>query len=99
MVFFACAALVVVCLRRWDFLDLVVCATLSCLCFYGVGLSLFSSWSISVRPCAGQALTFFAAAKKDKQRKRLKPPAYKRVPRAATVVVHLESVFPHTPRS
>ncbi|MGB8421892.1 hypothetical protein, partial [Paraburkholderia sp.] len=42
-------------------------------------------------------LTFFAAAKKDKQRKRLAPPA-KRVPRTVTVVVHLESVFSHIRR-
>ena len=48
-------------------------------------------------PLCGAALTFFAAAKKDKQRKRLEAPA-KRVPRAVAVVVHLESVFPHTPR-
>jgi hypothetical protein len=32
------------------------------------------------------------------KRKRLKPLILKRVPRAATVVVHLESVFPRTPR-
>jgi hypothetical protein len=45
-----------------------------------------------VLPLCGAALTFFAAAKKDKQRKRLNPPAHKRVPRTVTVVVHLESV-------
>ncbi|RKE36571.1 hypothetical protein B0G76_2772 [Paraburkholderia sp. BL23I1N1] len=49
-------------------------------------------------PLCGAALTFFAAAKKDKQRKRLKPLILKRVPRAATVVVHLESEFSHLPR-
>jgi predicted membrane metal-binding protein len=68
------------------------------LCFCGVGLFLFCYWFISVCPCAGQALTFFAAAKKDKQRKRLTPPAYKRVPRTVAVVVHLESVFSHIRR-
>jgi hypothetical protein len=51
-----------------------------------------------VLPLCGAALTFFAAAKKDKQRKRLKPLILKRVPRTATVVVHLESVFPRIPR-
>jgi hypothetical protein len=48
-------------------------------------------------PLCGAALTFFAAAKKDKQRKRLAPPA-KRVPRTVAVVVHLESVFSHIRR-
>jgi hypothetical protein len=48
-------------------------------------------------PLCGAALTFFAAAKKDKQRKRLEAPA-KRVPRTATVVVHLESVPSHIRR-
>ena len=48
-------------------------------------------------PLCGAALTFFAAAKKDKQRKRLEAPA-KRVPRAVAVVVHLESVFSHIRR-
>ena len=45
-------------------------------------------------PLCGAALTFFAAAKKDKQRKRLEAPA-KRVPRTVAVVVHLESVPSH----
>src|ERR1700722_8963862 len=55
-----------VCLRRWPFLGL---------CAYGVGLSLICHWSISVAPVRGGTLTFFAAAKKDKQRKRLEAPA------------------------
>ncbi|WP_434109438.1 hypothetical protein [Paraburkholderia caffeinilytica] len=58
---FACLP---VCLWHWFLFELVVCVMLSCLCFYGVGLSLFCYWIISVRPCAGQAPTFFAAAKK-----------------------------------
>ncbi|MGQ7939257.1 hypothetical protein [Paraburkholderia sp. D1E] len=38
----------------WIFLDLFACVALyAC----GVGLSLFCYWSISVRPCAGRALT------------------------------------------
>jgi LytS/YehU family sensor histidine kinase len=48
-------------------------------------------------PLCGAALTFFAAAKKDKQRKRLKPLVLKRVPRTVAVVVHLESVASHIP--
>jgi hypothetical protein len=61
------------CLRRAFFLyacgvglSLIcfACVVLFCLCACGVGLSLICLWSISVRPCAGQALTFFAAAKK-----------------------------------
>ncbi|MFM0040564.1 hypothetical protein [Paraburkholderia sediminicola] len=64
---------------------------------------LFDLWinfvnGLLVLPLCGAALTFFAAAKKDKQRKRLTPPAYKRVPRTVAVVVHLESVLSHTPR-
>ena len=74
------------------------------------GLSLNCSWSVWVGllafpcfvrgllalPLCGAALTFFAAAKKDKQRKRLKPLILKRVPRTVAVVVHLESVASHT---
>jgi hypothetical protein len=37
-------------------------------------LSLLCYWSISVRPCAGQALTFFAAAKKVSKESGLTPP-------------------------
>jgi hypothetical protein len=44
--------------------DLFACSAFVRLCACGVGLSLIFQWSISVRPCAGQALTFFAAAKK-----------------------------------
>jgi hypothetical protein len=47
---------------RWRF---------GCSCLFG--LSLFCYWSISVRPCAGQALTFFAAAKKVSKESGLKP--------------------------
>jgi hypothetical protein len=74
-----------VCLRGAYFWALTV---LAFPCFLGGLLAL---------PLCGAALTFFAAAKKDKQRKRLDPPA-KRVPRAATVVVHLESVPSHIRR-
>ena len=49
-------------------------------------------------PLCGAALTFFAAAKKAKQRKRLKPQILKRIPRTVTVVVHLESVLSHIRR-
>jgi hypothetical protein len=49
-------------------------------------------------PLCGAAPTFFAAAKKVGKESRFEPPAHKRVPRAATVVVHLESVPSHTPR-
>ena len=49
-------------------------------------------------PLCGAALTFFAAAKKVSKESGLTPPAYKRVPRAATVVVHLESVPSHIRR-
>jgi hypothetical protein len=81
-------------LWRGTFVDLgsraglVVClpAALAFSCFV-IGLL--------VLPLCGAALTFFAAAKKAKQRKRLNPPAHKRVPRTVTVVVHLESVFSH----
>ncbi|WP_216673387.1 hypothetical protein, partial [Paraburkholderia solitsugae] len=45
-----------------------------------------------------QLLNSYAAAKKDKQRKRLTPLILKRVPRAVAVVVHLESVFSHIRR-
>jgi hypothetical protein len=48
-----------------------------------------------VLPLCGAALTFFAAAKKDKQRKRLTPQILKRVSRTVAVVVHLESVPSH----
>jgi hypothetical protein len=49
-------------------------------------------------PLCGAAPPFFAAAKKGGKESRFEPPAHKRVPRAATVVVHLESVPSHTPR-
>jgi hypothetical protein len=49
-------------------------------------------------PLCGAALTFFAAAKKVSKESGLKPPAHKRVPRTVVLVVHLESVFSHTPR-
>jgi hypothetical protein len=75
-----------VCLWFWSFL---VLASLAFSCCVSGLLAL---------PLCGAALTFFAAAKKDKQRKRLTPPAHKRVPRTATVVVHLESVLSHIRR-
>jgi hypothetical protein len=62
---FACSAFVRLCACGVGlFLIWFACAALFCLCACGVGLSLICQWSISVRPCAGQALTFFAAAKK-----------------------------------
>jgi membrane protein implicated in regulation of membrane protease activity len=98
--FFACAAL-------WLFaygvgLSLLwllwVLLALFVVCFDCVSVALaFPCCVIGllVLPLCGAALTFFAAAKKDKQRKRLNPPAHKWVPRTATVVVHLESVPSH----
>jgi hypothetical protein len=89
----------VVLLWRWPFLDLTlvclparrfVCVP-TALAFPCIVIGLLAL------PLCGAALTFFAAAKKDKQRKRLEAPT-KRVPRAATVVVHLESVFSHIQR-
>jgi hypothetical protein len=62
---------------------------------YFIGLGAFCINYVSgllVLPLCGAALTFFAAAKKDKQRKRLTPQILKRVPRTVRVVVHLESV-------
>jgi hypothetical protein len=70
---------------------------LVCLFACGVGLFLICYWSISVAPVRG-ALTFFAAAKKDKQRKRLKPPILSGSRSLLGVVVHLESVFSHIRR-
>jgi hypothetical protein len=67
--FLPLARLLAVCLRRWPFPDLVGCAALVWLCFYGVGLSLFSYWFISVAPVRGGHLLLFAAAKRSKQEK------------------------------
>ena len=50
-------------------------------------------------PLCGAAPTFLCLPqRKVGKRKRLKPLILKRVPRAATVVVHMESVPPRTPR-
>ena len=49
-------------------------------------------------PLCGAALTFFAAAKKDKQRKRLKPLMLSVHRGLLRVVVHLESVLSHIRR-
>ena len=50
-------------------------------------------------PLCGAAPTFLCLPQsKVGKRKRLKPLAHKRVPRAARVVVHLESVPPHIRR-
>ena len=46
-------------------------------------------------PLCGAALTFFAAAKKDKQRKRLTPLMLSGHRGLLRVVVHLESVLVH----
>jgi hypothetical protein len=85
------------CLWRWPLLELVACGG----GFVGLPTALaFPCFVIGLlaSPLCGAALTFFAAAKKAKQRKRLNPPAHKRVPRTAAVVVHLESVFSHIRR-
>jgi len=84
-----------VCLRGWPFLDLFACAALVGLCFYGVGLSLLCYWSISVAPVRGGHLLLLPPQREVSKRKRLKPLAHKRVPRAVAVVVHLESAFSH----
>ena len=49
-------------------------------------------------PLCGAALTFFAAAKKDKQRKRLKPLMLSVHRGLLRVVVHLESVLARVQR-
>jgi hypothetical protein len=52
-----------------------------------------------VSPLCGAAPTFLCLPqRKVGKRKRLTPLALKRVPRTATVVVHLESVFSHIQR-
>ncbi|CAB3785065.1 hypothetical protein LMG28690_01929 [Paraburkholderia caffeinilytica] len=59
-------------------------------------LSLISSWSISVCPCAGQAPTFLCRLqRKVGKRKQLKPLMLSGHRSSHTVVVHLESVFVH----
>src|SRR6266702_7874475 len=68
------------------------------LCAYGVGLSLFSYWFISVPPVRGAPTFLCLPQRKVGKRKRLYTASAKRVPRAVTVVEHLESVFSHTPR-
>ena len=61
-----------VCLRRWDLPGLFACAAL-----FGCALTVLAFpcvlIGLLVLPLCGAALTFFAAAKKDKQRKRLTP--------------------------
>jgi hypothetical protein len=83
-----------VCLRRWALPGLFACAAL-----FGCALTVLAFpcvlIGLLVLPLCGAALTFFAAAKKDKQRKRLTPQILKRVPRTVAVVVHLESVPSH----
>jgi hypothetical protein len=50
-------------------------------------------------PCLRTPVTYvsgpYTAAKKVGKESRFEPPAHKRVPRTATIVVHLESVFSH----
>jgi len=60
---------------RWAFFVLIVVCS-------GVGLLAFPCFvsGLLALPLCGAALTFFAAAKKDKQRKRLTPLILKRVP-------------------
>jgi len=54
-------------------------------------------------PCLRTPVTHvsgpYTAAKKGGKESRFEPPALKRVPRAATVVAHLESVPSHIRRS
>ena len=67
-------------------------------CWFGVlAFPCFLSGPLAL-PLCGAAPTFFAAAKKVGKESRFEPPAHKRVPRTATVVVHLESVFSHIRR-
>ena len=82
------------CLSVWSSLP----AWRVCLHACGVGLSLICFWSISVPPVRGGTYFSLPPQRKVGKRKRLKPLIFKRVPRAAMVVVHLESVFSHTPR-
>jgi hypothetical protein len=82
----------VVCLRRWPFSCFLFLFCFGCLrgawwflflLLLVVGSSLaFPCFArgLLVLPLCGAALTFFAAAKKDKQRKRLKPLILKWVP-------------------
>ena len=92
----------VVCLWRWDLPVLVFWPFLAGLVVRSVvGLLAFPCFVIGLLafPLCGGAPTFLCLPqRKVGKRKRLKPPAHKRVPRTATVVVHLESVPPHTPR-
>jgi len=67
----------------------VVLLVLAFPCFVGGLLAL---------PLCGAALTFFAAAKKVSKESGLKPLIIKRVPRAVTVVAHLESGLSRTRR-
>src|ERR1700760_4425086 len=76
-----------VCLGLWRFL----------VWLFGLSLPGFLAFPCCVSgllalPLCGAALTFFAAAKKVSKESGLPPPAYKWVPRAVAVVVHLESV-------
>jgi hypothetical protein len=77
----------------WFFLDLLLAFS----CFL-VGLSLFCYWFISVPPVRGGTYFSLPPQRKVGKRKRLTPLILKRVPRAVTVVVHLESVFLHIRR-
>ncbi|WP_211705020.1 hypothetical protein, partial [Paraburkholderia domus] len=57
--------------------------------------SLHSFWSISVAPVRGGTYFSLLLQREVGKRKQLTPPIFKRVPRAVTVVVHLESVPSH----
>ncbi|VVD27127.1 protein of unknown function [Paraburkholderia dioscoreae] len=63
----------------------------------GFGLFLNCFWFIRVAPVRG-GTHFLCGRKESKQRKRLTPLVLKRGPRAATVVVHLESALSHIRR-
>ena len=74
-------------------------------CFGGIvvdlGLLAFPCFvsGLLALPLCGAAPTFLCLPqRKVGKRKRLTPLILKRVPRTAAVVVHLESVPPHTPR-
>src|ERR1700761_3961733 len=65
---------------------------------WGLGFPCVVS-GLLVLPLCGAAPTFLCLPQsKVGKRKRLKPLTFKRVPRAATVVVHLESVPSRIPR-
>jgi hypothetical protein len=79
-----------------------VCLLWLCSGWFGMQMVLaFPCFAIGLfaLPLCGAALTSLCRPQREvSKRKRLTPLILKWVPRAATVVVHLESVPPHIPR-